>query len=117
MRRSRPLFAIHFATSLAIALATSASATQNLSLAHNFAPGSLPDRTAVKFAELTANKSRQALRIVVQRGALGEEGDNIARLRRGQLDCALSDTPRSAITATTPAFSACLFSTAARNMR
>ena len=91
MRRSRPLFAIHFATSLAIALATSASATQNLSLAHNFAPGSLPDRTAVKFAELAASKSRQALRIVVQRGALGEEGDNIARLRRGQLDCALSD--------------------------
>ena len=63
MRRSRQPFAIHFATrfaalcaafsALALAVSVSASASPALSLAHNFAPGSLPDRTAAKFAEFT----------------------------------------------------------------
>lgn len=104
MRRSRLPFAIHFATrfaalsaafsALALAVSVSASASPALSLAHNFAPGSLPDRTAAKFAEFTksaADKPQQALRIVIQRGPSGEEGDNLARLRRGQIDCVLSD--------------------------
>lgn len=83
MRRSRLSCAIHFPSRVAalcaafFALASAASATvfPALSLAHNFAPGSLSNRTAAKFTERAVGKQRHALRIDVQRGPIGEEGE------------------------------------------
>ena len=64
---------------------------QALNLAHMFAPGSIPDQAAEHFAALVAARTKRVLRIVVHRaGALGDERDNLAQLRRGQLDFALT---------------------------
>ncbi|MDI6747232.1 MAG: TRAP transporter substrate-binding protein [Rhodocyclaceae bacterium] len=60
-------------------------------LGHMFARGSLPDQAALKFAELVAAHSKQAIRIeVYPDGVLGDERENVAQLRKGSLDFTIS---------------------------
>jgi tripartite ATP-independent transporter DctP family solute receptor len=60
-------------------------------LAHMFAQGSLPDRVAERFASEVASRSRGRMRVVVYPGGqLGDERENIALLRRGNLDFAVT---------------------------
>jgi tripartite ATP-independent transporter DctP family solute receptor len=68
-----------------------AGAAENLKLAHQFAPDSLPGKSAAKFAELVAEKSKGAVKVtVLPGGALGDERANLQQLENGSLDLALT---------------------------
>jgi tripartite ATP-independent transporter DctP family solute receptor len=68
-----------------------AAAAENLKLAHQFAPDSLPGKSAAKFAELVAEKSKGAMKVtVLPGGALGDERANLQQLENGSLDLALT---------------------------
>ncbi len=62
------------------------SAEQTYKLGHMFARGSIPDKTANKFAEIVAATSKGTLNVVVHpEGILGDERENLAQLRKGIL--------------------------------
>ena len=66
-------------------------AAETYRLAHMFPRASLPDRCAERFAELVAQRSQQAVRIDIHgEGRLGDERENVAQLRRGMLDFAIT---------------------------
>jgi len=68
-----------------------AAAGENLKLAHQFAPDSLPGKSAARFAELVAEKSKGAVKVtVLPGGALGDERANLQQLENGSLDLALT---------------------------
>lgn len=68
-----------------------AAAQTTLRLAHQFAPDSLPGRSAQRFAELVQSKSNGAVRVtVLAGGALGDERANLQQLGSGTIDLALT---------------------------
>jgi tripartite ATP-independent transporter DctP family solute receptor len=63
----------------------------NLKLAHQFAPTSLPGLSAVHFADLVKEKTAGATTVtVIPGGALGDEGANLQQLQNGSIDLALT---------------------------
>ncbi|MGB4361477.1 MAG: TRAP transporter substrate-binding protein [Rhodoferax sp.] len=81
-------------TSLAVALifATGAANAQTtLRLAHQFAPDSLPGKSAQHFADTVAAKTANAVKVtVLPGGALGDERANLQQLGAGTIDLALT---------------------------
>lgn len=68
-----------------------ALAGENLKLAHQFAPDSLPGKSAAKFADLVAEKTKGNIKLtVLPGGALGDERANLQQLENGSLDLALT---------------------------
>lgn len=71
--------------------AGSAHAQTSLRLAHQFAPDSLPGKSAQRFAETVASKTGGAVKItVLPGGALGDERANLQQLGAGTIDLALT---------------------------
>ena len=63
----------------------------DLKLAHQFAPDSLPGKSAVHFANLVKQRSSGATTItVIPGGSLGDERANLQQLENGSLDLALT---------------------------
>ena len=70
---------------------THAAEPKTFKLAHMFAKGSLPDRTAEKFADSVAAKSRGSIQVkVLPEGLLGDERENLAQLRKGILQFSIT---------------------------
>jgi tripartite ATP-independent transporter DctP family solute receptor len=68
-----------------------ALAQTTLRLAHQFAPDSLPGKSAQRFAELVQAKTGGAVRVtVLPGGALGDERANLQQLGSGTIDLALT---------------------------
>lgn len=73
------------------AVAAQSAMADNLKLAHQFAPASLPGLSAVHFAELVKEKTAGATTItVIPGGALGDEAANLQQLQNGSIDLALT---------------------------
>lgn len=80
-----------------------AQAAQVLKLGHQFPKGSMPDRVAIRLADLAGQHSRGQLQVVVHSdAALGDEREHLALLRKGSLD--LSITGDLVITQLAPAY-------------
>lgn len=74
-----------------LAGALPAAAGENLKLAHQFAPDSLPGKSAAKFADLVAERTKGAIKVtVLPGGALGDERANLQQIENGSLDLALT---------------------------
>jgi tripartite ATP-independent transporter DctP family solute receptor len=88
----RPVTFAFCAALTAIGLgAAPVQAQTTLRLAHQFAPDSLPGKSAQRFAELVQSKSGGATRIsVLPGGALGDERANLQQLGSGTIDLALT---------------------------
>lgn len=71
--------------------ASAAVSAEDLKLAHQFAPDSLPGKSAVYFANLVKQRSNGATTIaVIPGGSLGDERANLQQLENGSLDLALT---------------------------
>jgi tripartite ATP-independent transporter DctP family solute receptor len=67
------------------------AAEQVYKLGHMFARNSLPDKAANKFAELLAERSKGAIKLEIHpEGLLGDERENLAQLRKGILQFAVT---------------------------
>jgi tripartite ATP-independent transporter DctP family solute receptor len=68
-----------------------AQAQTTLRLAHQFAPDSLPGKSAQKFADTVAAKTNNAVKVtVLPGGSLGDERANLQQLGAGTIDLALT---------------------------
>jgi tripartite ATP-independent transporter DctP family solute receptor len=89
MRLTKLLFCAAFAAIMVPAPAVQAQTS--LRLAHQFAPDSLPGKSAARFAELVESKSGGAVTVtVLAAGALGDERANLQQLGSGTIDLALT---------------------------
>lgn len=71
--------------------AGAAHAQTTLRLAHQFAPDSLPGKSAQRFADTVAAKTGNAVKVtVLPGGALGDERSNLQQLGAGTIDLALT---------------------------
>lgn len=89
MRLTQFLFCAALA---AVAVSSTALHAQTtLKLAHQFAPDSLPGKSAQRFSELVQSKTGGAVRVtVLPGGALGDERANLQQLGSGTIDLALT---------------------------
>ena len=68
-----------------------AASAEELKLAHQFAPDSLPGESAMHFADLVGEKTGGELTVtVLPGGALGDERANLQQLGNGSIDMALT---------------------------
>ena len=85
-----PRILLSLAVSLIVATGA-AHAQTTLRLAHQFAPDSLPGKSAQRFAETVAAKTGNAVKVTVMPGgALGDERANLQQLGAGTIDLALT---------------------------
>lgn len=83
-------FLLAFTCALAVA-ASGVNAQTTLRLAHQFAPDSLPGKSAQRFADTVAAKTANAVKVtVLPGGALGDERANLQQLGAGTIDLALT---------------------------
>jgi TRAP-type transport system periplasmic protein len=90
MRRS-PAMKTLFAACITALTAGTAAQADELKLAHQFAPDSLPGQSAQYFAELVGEMTGGATTVtVLPGGALGDERANLQQLGSGSIDLALT---------------------------
>lgn len=79
------------ALSLLVGGVSAGVSAEDLKLAHQFAPDSLPGKSAVYFANLVKQRTNGATSItVIPGGSLGDERANLQQLENGSLDLALT---------------------------